>query len=75
MMPLPVEALTALKLTPEQGRQYKEIWKAMHAEEASWSSQSRHRLVADAGHYIQFDRPDIVVDAVKSVVGKVRASR
>lgn len=75
MMPLPEEALTALKLTPEQGRQYKEIWKAMHAEEASWSAQSRHRLVADANHYIQFDRPDIVIEAVRSVVKDVRALR
>jgi pimeloyl-ACP methyl ester carboxylesterase len=75
MAPLPEEALVALKLTPEQGRQYKEIWKEMHDEEASWSPNSRHQLVADAGHYIQFDRPDIVIDAVKSVVGKVRASR
>jgi pimeloyl-ACP methyl ester carboxylesterase len=75
MMPLPEEVLAALKLTPEQGRQYQEIWKAMHDEEASWSSQSRHRLVADAGHYIQFDRPDIVVEAVRSVVNDVRANR
>lgn len=75
MMPLPEEALTALKLTPEQGRQYKEIWKAMHAEEASWSSQSRQQLVADANHYIQFDRPDIVIEAVRSVVKDVRTHR
>jgi pimeloyl-ACP methyl ester carboxylesterase len=75
MVPLPKEVLAALKLTPEQGVQYKEIWKEMHDDEASWSSNSRHRLVADAGHYIQFDRPDSVIDAVKSVVGKVRASR
>ena len=73
--PLPQEALAALKLTPEQGRQYKEIWKGMHDEEASWSSNSRHQLVADAGHYIQFDRPDIVIEAVRSVVDSVRANR
>jgi pimeloyl-ACP methyl ester carboxylesterase len=75
MAPLPQEVLTALKLTPEQGVQYKEIWKQMHDEEASWSSQSRHQLVADADHYIQFDRPDIVIEAVKSVVNNVRANR
>ncbi|MDO8988691.1 MAG: alpha/beta hydrolase [Sideroxyarcus sp.] len=73
MLPLPDEALAALKLTAEQGRQYKEVWKALHDEEASWSSDSRHQLVADAGHYIQFERPDIVVEAVRAVVGSVRA--
>jgi pimeloyl-ACP methyl ester carboxylesterase len=75
MMPLPKEALASLKLTPEQGVRYKEILKEMHDEEASWSSRSLHQLVPDAGHYIQFDRPDIVVDAVISVVKNVRASR
>jgi len=75
MMPLPKEALASLKLTPEQGVRYKEVWKDMHDEEASWSSTSQHQLVPDAGHYIQFDRPDIVIDAVRSVVNNVRASR
>lgn len=73
--PLPQEALAALKLTPEQGIRYKEIWKQMHDEEASWSSASRHQLVPDAGHYIQFDRPDIVVGAVQRVVDDLRARR
>lgn len=72
MVPLPQDALVALKLTPEQGRQYKEIWKTMHDEEASWSTHSRHQLVADAGHYIQFDRPDVVIGAVRTVVNDVR---
>jgi pimeloyl-ACP methyl ester carboxylesterase len=75
MVPLPEEALAALKLTHEQGRQYKEIWKGMHDEEASWSTNSWHQLVADAAHYIQFDRPDIVIAAVRSVVNKARANR
>lgn len=75
MAPLSPEALYYLKLTPEQGRQHQEIWKGMHDEVASWSSQSQHQLVPDAGHYIQFDRPDIVIEAVKSVVANVRANR
>jgi pimeloyl-ACP methyl ester carboxylesterase len=72
MKPLSEEVLVSLKLNPEQGRQYKEIWKRMHDEEASWSTQSRHQLVLDAGHYIQFDRPDTVIGAVRSVVNSVR---
>ncbi len=75
MAPLPKEALASLKITTEQGAQYKEIWKEMHDEEASWSSKGQHQLVAGAGHYIQFDRPDIVIEAVKSVVNSVRANR
>lgn len=75
MKPLPEEALAQLKLTPEGDRQRLLIWKEMQDEEASWSSRSFHQLVPDAGHGIQFDRPDIVEAAVRSVVEKVRASQ
>jgi pimeloyl-ACP methyl ester carboxylesterase len=75
MKPLPEEALAQLKLTPEGDRQRLLISKEMHDEEASWSSRSQHQLVSGAGHGIQFDRPDTVIDAVRSVVNDVRASR
>jgi pimeloyl-ACP methyl ester carboxylesterase len=47
-------------------------WKALHDEEAAWSTHSRHELVPDATHYIQLDRPDVVIRAVREVVGAVR---
>jgi len=74
MEPLSAEVLAYFKLTPVQGRQYQEIWKSMHDEEASWSTQSQHQVVFDAGHYIQFDQPDVVISAVLSVVNRVRAA-
>jgi pimeloyl-ACP methyl ester carboxylesterase len=72
MKPLPAEILAYLNITPEQGKQRRKDWKEMQDEEASWSSQSQHQLIPDAGHYIQLDRPDIVIAAVRSVVEKVR---
>jgi hypothetical protein len=30
-------------------------------------------MVRDASHYIQFDRPDVVISAVREVVARVRA--
>lgn len=74
MAPLPTEALEALKITEEQGKRFQEAWKAMQVEEASWSSRSQHELVPDATHYIQVDRPDVVIRAVRSVVDSVRAT-
>ncbi len=74
MEPMSTEVLAYFKLTPVQGRQYQEIWKNMHDEEASWSTQSQHQVVFDAGHYIQFDQPDVVISAVLSVVNRVRAA-
>jgi hypothetical protein len=35
----------------------------------------QHQLIPDAGHYIQFDRPDLVTVAVLSVVNSVRDRR
>ncbi|TDX68774.1 hypothetical protein EDE05_1041, partial [Neorhizobium sp. R1-B] len=36
------------------------------------STRSRHQLVADSGHYIQFTRPDVVIAAILEVVDTVR---
>jgi pimeloyl-ACP methyl ester carboxylesterase len=71
--PLPEAVLKAVKMTPEQGQRMQAAWKALHDDEASWSHHSRHELVPEATHYIQFDKPDIVIAAVKEVVGDVRA--
>lgn len=73
--PLPEKDIADLNITAEQAKQHQEIWKQMHEEQATWSSQSQHQLVPDAGHSIQFDRPDIVIAAVRWVVENVRANR
>ena len=72
MAPLRAEDLAALKLTPEQGLQLQAAWLELHEDEASWSSRGRHVRLDDARHYIQFDRPDAVIDAVREVVESIR---
>ncbi len=74
MKPYPAAMLKAMQLTTAQGTQMQAVWKDMHNEEASWSHHSRHELVPDATHYIQFDRPDVVIAAVREVVNDVRSS-
>jgi pimeloyl-ACP methyl ester carboxylesterase len=71
--PMAKEMMTSLKLTPDQAAKFQALWRSLHDEEASWSTRSRHQLVDDATHYIQFDRPDVVIAAVRSVVDSVRA--
>lgn len=71
----PKETLSYFKITAEQARKLEEVSKQMQDEQATWSSQSQHQLVPDANHYIQFDRPDVVIAAVRSVVERVRARR
>lgn len=70
----PVFVLTAMAPMPERARQWQQTWKQLHDEQAAWSLHSQHQLVPDAGHYIQFERPDVVINAVKSVVFDVRKS-
>jgi pimeloyl-ACP methyl ester carboxylesterase len=73
MKPYPAAVLQAMQMTTEQGQHIQAAWKDMHDDEASWSHHSRHELVPDSTHYIQFDRPDVVIAAVKEVVNDVRA--
>jgi hypothetical protein len=65
--------LQALGWTPAQGRRFLATLLALHEDEASWSSRGRHEVVSDASHYLQFDQPDRVVNAVREVINAVRA--
>ncbi len=75
MKPLDPKILAAIDVTPEQATRFQQEWLAMHNEEASWSSRSTHRQFADSTHYIQFDRPDAVIEAVHEVVERVRTNQ
>lgn len=61
-----------MKLTEAQGIAMRAIWDTLHVEEARFSSAGRQVRVPDAGHYLQFDRPDLVIAAVREVVDSVR---
>lgn len=56
---------------PEDTRR-REVWTKLHEDEAAWSTHSRHQLLPDSGHYIQFTRPEVVIAAVLEVVNNVR---
>ena len=72
MQPLPDAMLKSMNMTPSDGLGVRAIWKALHDDEATWSSRSRHQLVPDSTHYIQFVRPQVVIAAVREVVEDVR---
>lgn len=69
------EELQAQGLTAEEGLAQQALWRGLHEDEARWSTRSRHELVPDAGHYIQLDRPDAVVRAIKEIVAAVRTDK
>lgn len=65
--------LAAMGLTAEQGALVQSASRALHADQATWSRRGRNEEVPGASHYIQFDRPDAVIGAVREVVAMVRA--
>ncbi len=72
MRPFSDAELASTKMTAEQGVQFREIWRSLQVEQAGWSTNSRHELFTDASHYVQTDRPDAVIRAVRDVVEFIR---
>ena len=75
MKPLDAKILAAVDISREQATRFQQMWLEMHNEEAGWSSRSTHREFTDSTHYIQFDRPDAVIEAVRDVVERVRTNQ
>jgi pimeloyl-ACP methyl ester carboxylesterase len=52
-----------------------EAWEKMQEELAHLSTRGTHEIAKNSSHYIQMDRPDLVIDAVRSVVEQARAAQ
>ena len=50
-----------------EGRRRADAWHELQADLAERSDNSVWRVIDDAGHYIQHDRPDAVIDAIRHV--------
>jgi pimeloyl-ACP methyl ester carboxylesterase len=69
------DELQAAGMSKEQEIQMQTLWSQLQADLATWSTHSRHEIVPDASHAIQFDRPNVVIKAVNEVVIKVRKTK
>ena len=78
---LPLIVLTAGKIqtapgeTKAEAHEFWLVWKHAHDLLASMSAVGANFIVEGAGHYIQYDRPSVVVSAVDEVVTQARARR
>jgi pimeloyl-ACP methyl ester carboxylesterase len=50
------------------------LWETMHNEIAAMSTRGINIIVPNTGHYIQFDKPQVVVDAVNQALQIARDS-
>lgn len=72
--------LAVLSHDPEQpqpgipadlGKKIDEAWEKMQQELAQLSTKGTRTIAKNSGHYIQLDRPDVVVEAVQDVVEQI----
>jgi pimeloyl-ACP methyl ester carboxylesterase len=54
--------------TQEEQDQHTLLWEDMHTEIAAMSTHGVNMIVPRSGHYIQYDRPEIVIDAVNQAI-------
>jgi hypothetical protein len=51
-----------------------EAWEKMQEEMAHLSTRGTQTIAKNSAHYIQIDRPDVVIAAVHSVIEQARAN-
>ncbi|MBK6007194.1 alpha/beta hydrolase [Ramlibacter ginsenosidimutans] len=78
---LPLRVITASGFTiagapfGAAGPALQEQWNHLQARLAMLSTDSAHEVVADSGHFIQSDRPDVIVQTVRDVITKLGKSQ
>ncbi len=70
----PSTTLKMMGLTREQGIRLQATQHRLHVALASMSRSGRYELVPRSSHYIQLDRPGIVISAIGAVVAAVRST-
>jgi pimeloyl-ACP methyl ester carboxylesterase len=59
-------------LPPDLAKPVNEAWEKMQQELANLSTRGTRSVAKNSAHYIQIDRPDVVIDAVHKVVEQSR---
>lgn len=61
------------ELPADLAQQTNQAWEKMQEELAHLSTRGSQTIAKNSAHYIQIDRPDVVVEAVRNVVQQARA--
>jgi len=62
-------------LPPDLAKPTNEAWEKMQEELAHLSTRGTQTVAKNSSHYIQIDRPDVVIDAVRNVVEQARQAQ
>jgi len=63
------------ELPPDLAKPVNEAWEKMQEELAHLSTRGTRIVAKNSAHYIQIDRPDVVIDAVHKVVEQARQTQ
>ncbi|MGH8182798.1 MAG: alpha/beta hydrolase [Rhodanobacteraceae bacterium] len=78
-MPLIVLSRAPFPLLPHETQAMRDaknyLWVELHDDIASVSTRGVNEIVPGAGHYIQFDKPQTVIDAIGHVVWETRQTK
>lgn len=74
---IPIAVLTSMKVNPNaqyvnQTAAGYEVWRAMHEEWFRRSHNGVHIVTTRSGHHIQDDEPQLVIDAIRFVLDRVK---
>jgi pimeloyl-ACP methyl ester carboxylesterase len=80
---IPIRVLTAhsftCQLAPhfplEDGQRLQEIWEELQSRFLRLSTDASQRIIEESGHFIQHDKPKVVVDAIARLVEHCRLVR
>jgi len=59
-------------LSDTENQQFQSEWQTLQTELVALSSDSKQVIAEQSGHTIQFDQPDLVVDAVREMVAQLQ---
>jgi pimeloyl-ACP methyl ester carboxylesterase len=62
----------AADLPPRFLEEYADAWRESQARLAALVPDARHVIATDSGHYVQLERPELVIEAIRQVVEGVR---
>ena len=60
------------ELAPDLAKSTNQAWEKMQEELAHLSTRGTQTVAKNSGHYIQLDRPELVIDAVRNVIQQTR---
>ena len=63
---------TVASLSAAENQKYEEVWQGLQPKLAALSSAGKQIIAEQSGHMVQFDHPDLVIEAIREMVETIR---